>query len=404
MIEPDEEELEGEQWQQRIDHEDQGELFSAKVETDPATSAVPEDGSESGQAYPFGVSLEADHEGPPAAKQPGDSPSHEDLVPRFRKFFQNPVNRYGTLAVGLGILVGAAVASISWYENNPSGRYDLGPVTSDAVGLKGRLFVKWDETLHYRVGFVPTYPDQNPGFSLAAGNPPRPVSITIQLRDIQGFELCSKEIVLHYDARRAAAFEPLAHGEERAPGSDLAGALANGLEEAHMDAEEAQREQGRDMFELEVGQNGQIAAINAKGELPCTRSNYEDATSWSFVPNFPSLAEQAEMVKKLRERREQEENRVYETASAHKPRIAKPAPNTVQFFIEGDDSIVDFDPSNGNIVSRGRKLFSIDKSGAEAALLRGSDLPMRIHYRCDQNGSCSLMSLGAGVLHARLRR
>jgi hypothetical protein len=403
-MEPEEEELEGEQWQEKINHEDQGELFSAKAETEPAPSEVPENASESGQDYPFGVSPDANQESDPAAKQSGDTPLHGDLVSRLRQFFQNPVNRYGTLAVVLGVLVGGAVASISWYVNNPSGRYDLGPVTSDAVGLKGRLFVKWEETLHYRARFEPTYPDQNPGFSLAAGNPPRPVSISIQLRDVQGFELCSKEIVLHYDARRAAAFEPLGHGEDKVPGSDLASALANGLEEVHMDAQEAQREQGKDMFELEVGPNGQIAAINAKGELPCTRSNYEDATSWSFVPNFPSLVEQSELLKKLTERREEEQNRVYEAANAHRPRAAKPVPNTVQFFIEGDDSIVDFDSSNGNITSRGRKLFSIDKSGAEAALLKSSDFPMRIHYRCDQNGSCSLMSQGAGVLHARLRK
>jgi hypothetical protein len=404
MIEPEEEELEGEQWQEKINHEDQGELFTAAAETDPGTPASAENASDSGLAYPFGVSLNSDQEGAPAAEQSAETPLHEALIPRLRKFFENPVNRFGTLAVGLGVLVGMTVASITWYVNNPNGRYDLGPVTSDAVGLKGRLFVKWDKVLQYRVGFEPSYPDQNPGFSLAAGNPPRPVSISIQLRDVQGFELCSKEIVLHYDARRAAAFAPLTHGEDKAPGSDLANALANGLEEVHADAQETEREQGKDIFELEVGPNGQIASIHAKGELPCTRSNYEDATSWSFAPNFPSLSEQTELLKKLRERREEEENRVYEAANAHKPRIAKPAPNTVQFFIEGDDSIVDFDASSGNITSRGRKLFSIDKSGAEATLLKGSDFPMRIHYRCDQNGSCSLMSQGAGVLHARLRK
>jgi hypothetical protein len=82
----------------------------------------------------------------------------------------------------------------------------------------------------------------------------------------------------------------------------------------------------------------------------------------------------------------------------------KPAPNTVLYYIEGDDAIVDFDASSGNITTRSRKLFSIERGGTEAALLKSSDLPMRIHYRCDQNGSCSLMSHGAGVLHARLRR
>jgi hypothetical protein len=325
-------------------------------------------------------------------------------MPRLRKFFESPVNRYGTLAVGLGILVGAAVASMTWYVNNPNGRYDLGPVTSDAVGLKGRLFVKWDKTLQYRVGFEPTYPEQDPGFSLAAGNPPRPLSISIQLRDVQGFELCSKAILLRYDAGRAAVYEPLSHRGEKTAGTVSESGPPKGLDQAHQDTQEAQREQGNDIFDLQVGPNGQIASINAKGELPCTRNNYEDATSWSFVPDFPSLAEQTELLKKLKERREEEATQAFEAANPRRPKAKKPAPNTVSFFIEGDDAIVDFDSSTGNITTRGRKQFSIERTGAEAASLKGGDFPMRIHYRCDQNGNCSLMSHGAGVLHARLRR
>ena len=403
MIVPEDEEPEGEQWHEKINHEDQTELFSAKAEPEPQALPSAEATAKSLQDFPYGANLDTDQESIPAAKHV-EAPFHEVWIPRLRKFFDSPVNRYATLAIGLGILVGAAVAPITWYTNNPSGRYDLGPVTSDAVGLKGRLFVKWDKTLQYRVGFEPSYADQNPGFSLAAGNSPRPLSITVQLRDVQGFELCSKAIVLRYDPRRAAAFEPASRGAEKAPGSDLESALAKGLDEVHQDAQEAAREQGNDVFDLQVGPNGQIASINAKGDLPCTRSNYEEATSWSFVPDFPSVAEQAELLKKLRQRREEEANQAFEAANARRPRATKPAPNTVQFFIEGDDAIVDFEPSNGNIITRGRKLFSIERNGPEAALLKSGDLPMRIHYRCDQNGSCSLMSHGAGILHARLRR
>ena len=403
MIVPEDEEPEGEQWHEKINHEDQTELFSAKAEPEPQALPSAEATAKSLQDFPYGANLDTDQESIPAAKHV-EAPFHEVWIPRLRKFFDSPVNRYATLAIGLGILVGAAVAPITWYTNNPSGRYDLGPVTSDAVGLKGRLFVKWDKTLQYRVGFEPSYADQNPGFSLAAGNSPRPLSITVQLRDVQGFELCSKAIVLRYDPRRAAAFEPASRGAEKAPGSDLESALAKGLDEVHQDAQEAAREQGNDVFDLQVGPNGQIASINAKGDLPCTRSNYEEATSWSFVPDFPSVAEQAELLKKLRQRREEEANQAFESANARRPRATKPAPNTVQFFIEGDDAIVDFEPSNGNIITRGRKLFSIERNGPEAALLKSGDLPMRIHYRCDQNGSCSLMSHGAGILHARLRR
>ena len=400
MIVPEDEEPEGEQWYEKINHEDQTELFSAKAEPEPQ---VPPSADAASDAFPYGANLDTDQEGIPAAKH-GEAPFHEVWIPRLRKFFDSPVNRYATLAIGLGILVGATVASFTWYANNPSGRYDLGPVTSDAVGLKGRLFVKWDKTLQYRVEFEPSYADQGPGFSLAAGNPPRPLSIAIQLRDVQGFELCSKSIVLRYDPRQGAAFEPASRSAEKAPGSDLESALAKGLDDVHQDAQEAAREQVNDVFDLQVGPNGQIASINAKGELPCTRNNYEDATSWSFVPDFPSIAEQTELLKKLKERREEEANQAFQSANAHRPRATKPAPNTVLYYIEGDDAIVDFEASSGNITTRSRKMFSIERGGAEAALLKSSDLPMRIHYRCDQNGSCSLMSHGAGILHARLRR
>lgn len=404
MIVPEDEEPEGEQWHEKINHEDQTEFFSENAEPElKAVSASAEETTDPSQINSSDANLDTDKKSIPAAKQ-GEAPFHEDWIPRLQRFFENPVNRYGTLAVVLGILIGAAIASTTWYTSNPSGRYDLGPVTSDAVGLKGRLFVKWDKTLQYRVGFETTYPDQNPGFSLVAGNSPRPLSISIQLRDVQGFELCSKTIVLRYDPRRAAAFEPVPHGEEKPAGSDLASALAQGMDEVHQDAQEDAREQGHDVFDLQVGPNGQIASISAKGELPCTRSNYEDATSWSFVPDFPSIAEQKELLKKLRERREEEANQEVEAAKPHKSKAVKPAPNTVLYYIEGDDAIVDFDASSGNITTRSRKLFSIERGGTEAALLKSSDLPMRIHYRCDQNGSCSLMSHGAGVLHARLRR
>jgi len=403
MILPEDEEPEGEQWHEKINHEDQTELFSAKAESEIEASAPVEEATDPGQVYPYGANLDTDQESVPAAKH-GEAPFHEVWIPRIRKFLETPVNRYATFLIGLGIVVGATVASITWYTNNPSGRYDLGPVTSDAVGLKGRLFLKWDKTLQYRVGFEPTYADQDPGFSLAAGNPPRPASISIQLRDVQGFELCSKTIVLRFDPRRAAAFEPPAHGAGKGSGSDLESALARGFDEVHQDALEAQREQGNDVFDLQVGPNGQIASINAKGEMPCTQSNYEDAASWSFVPDFPSLAEQTGLLKKLRDRREEEENQAFEASNPRKPKAVKPAPNTVQYYIEADDTIVDFEASNGNITTRGRKLFSIERNGPEAALLKGTDLPMRIHYRCDQNGNCSLMSHGAGVLHARLRR
>jgi hypothetical protein len=404
MIEPGDEELEGEgeQWQQKINHEDQHELFAEAPEPIEGKSehSIGEV-SDPSQAQTIGANPAANQDpGAPVAEKP----LHEVWIPRIRKFLENPTNRYASIGVGLGIVVGVAVAAITWYVNNPSGRYDLGPVTSDAAGLRGRLFVKWEDQLHYRLELEPSYPERIPGFSLAAGNPPRPLSVAIQLRDAQGSELCSKEILLRYDAKRAEALAPVPHGAETEAQRASDHSAAEGDNTAQADGAEAAREKDKDLFELQAGKDGQIASIDAQGDLPCSRSAYENATAWSFVPDFPSVAEQKDLLERLKERQEYAENLGRRAASPVNKKAKKPAPNTVVFFIEGDDSIVEFDAASGIIETRGRKTFAIDRSGAEAAVLRGGDLPMRIHYRCDQTGNCALTSQGAGVLHTRLRK
>jgi hypothetical protein len=421
MLELDEQELEEEQWHEKINHEDQAELFTAAAEVEP--EAAPEEIKEPGQENPLNAGTDTNQKQAPIPPHGTDAPLHEVWIPRIRKFLENPTNRYATMAVGLGVLVGVIVAAITWYASNPDGRYDLGPVTSDAVGLRGRLFVKWDDKLHYRLVFEPSYPDQIPGFSLAAGNPPRPLSISIQLRDVQGFELCSKDVVLRFDPKRAEALAPVPRGGEAEAASSAAPAPATApdaaadaalqaqqqaqlqaQQQAQQDAIEAARERGKDVFELQAGPSGQIVAINAQGDLPCSQKNYTSAISWTFVPDFPSIAEQKELLKRLQEREEYAEKQAFEAAHPSKKKAKKPTANAVVFYIEGDDTIDDYDSAMGVISTRGRKSFSIDRSGAEAAALRNSEFPMGIHYRCDQMGNCTISSSHAGLLHGRLRR
>lgn len=405
MIEPEDEELEveGEQWQQKINHEDQKEMFTEAPEPVEVKVEPPAENSAPSQAPQLVANQAANQASPESGAPVAEKPLHEVWIPRILKFLENPTNRYASIGVGLGIVVGVAVAAFTWYGSNPSGRYDLGPMISDAAGLKGRLYVKWEDQLHYRLEIEPTYPERVPGFSLAAGNPPQPYSVAIQLRDVQGFELCSKEILLRYDAKRAEALAPVPHGVEIKTETDSDQSTAGAADSAQADADEAAREKGKDIFELQAGPSGQIVSINAQGSLPCSPSAYGNAVSWSFVPTFPSIAEQKDLLKRLKERQEYTEELVRRAAHPF-VKAKKPTPNSVVFFIEGDDMIVDYDSSSGVIATRGRKTFLIDRSGAEAASLRGGDLPMRVHYRCDQNENCALMTQGAGVLHTRLRR
>ena len=90
----------------------------------------------------------------------------------------------------------------------PNGRYDLGSVTSSAAGLKGHLFIEWDKKLNYRLTIEPGDPDRQAAFALAVAHSPRPLSVEIHMQDSEGFALCSKEILLKYDARNALELAP----------------------------------------------------------------------------------------------------------------------------------------------------------------------------------------------------
>jgi hypothetical protein len=91
-------------------------------------------------------------------------------------------------------------------------------------------------------------------------------------------------------------------------------------------------------------------------------------------------------------------------AFARRKMAPKSAQSTSSFFIEGDDQIIDFDASAGVIATRTGRTFLIEKAGAEASALQERDLPLRIHYRCDQMQACTITTAGAGIWHTRLRK
>jgi hypothetical protein len=250
--------------------------------------------------------------------------------------------------------------------------------------LKGQLFVEWDKKVEYRLSLEPDDADHKAGFAFAVANSPRPLSVGIQLKNSQGFELCAKEIVLKYDAGKVST-DP----------------SAQGIDFASLAAQEAARESGKDVFQNQIGADGQIAAIDAQGGIPCSKKAYENATSWGFTPNFPSLAEQDQLLKHQTELQADEARAASQTTVARK-RI--PAAVLLHFSMEGDDVIDEFDVSRRVIETRGHKTFLLDKTSGTAANPGWQDYPVSIHYRCDQSSSCVLMHSGLGALRARLRR
>jgi hypothetical protein len=316
----------------------------------------------------------------PQVEAPPPKPPQETWTERLRRYKENPVIVYGAIGLGLGILLVILIAIVSSLMAPPDGRYDLGPVTSAATGLNGRVFLQWDKKLQYRMTLEPTYPDQQAEFAVAVANSQQPLSVQINLLDIKGFVLCGKEILLKYNAQNEQVAQEL------------------------QNAQESMRERGRDVFENQTGPDGRITAINAHGDLPCSARAYEKAQSWSFTTNFPTVAGQDELLKSERETKAKAVRPPAEDAAERKKTAAKLPAKLAAFSIEGDDAIVDLDAFHGTIVTRGRKTFFVDKTSPALTNARWQDYPVSIHYRCDRSLDCILMNGGAGTLHARLAR
>jgi len=315
---------------------------------------------------------------------------------------RNPLYRFAAIGGLGGLMFGVMLIFLSWLVSNPSGPYDLGLVTSDASGLKGHLFTKWGQkSLQYRISFEPNGPGQGAGFAVAIADPPRPLSIAFQLKDAKGFVLCSKAVLLKYDP--ASALPPMADAPEKGKGKKD-GPSAAELEAARqaellrLQKQEAQREQGQDIFQEQDGPDGQIAVISSQGEIPCSRDSYEKVAMWSFTADFPSIAEQGDLLKQ----RAAAEEDAKRAAPAHRRPAAKPATKPLTFAIEGDDVLVGYDPGTGELETSTGQSFFVDK---QANLSGWQVFPLRIHYRCDAVAGCTVVRAGSGAaLHARLRR
>jgi hypothetical protein len=363
------------------------------IESDPA-------GHETDPTLHFPVGEEKEIAEPitAPAPRPPRQPFLDELKQQFPIFGENPTRVYASAAVGLGILFGITVAIISWKMSTPAGPYDMGSVLAGGPGLKGHLFLEWDRTLKYRLSFEPTYPDQLAGFSLVAANAPRPLSFNLQLQNAEGFVLCTKDVLVKYDPRKAealAARDPEALEGYPDKTELFGGRLTPGMDFAPLDAMETARERGKDIFQNQSGPSGQVEAIKAEGVLPCTAKAYQSTTAWSFTSNFPTLAEQNELRKLTLPKT---------AAPAEKKKAPKAALRVSPFYIEGDDAFAAYDPSTGLIETLSGRRFLIDKTSGEANALKSVDFPVTVHYKCDQAANCTITRTGASPLHTRLRR
>jgi hypothetical protein len=308
---------------------------------------------------------------------------------------------YALVSVALGLAVGGAVATMAMRPAGRTGAHDLGQMLFSPAGVKGHLVLNWDKKLDYKLAVEPSDPARAGEFAQVIAAPPRPLSVAIELKDADGYALCMKTIAVKYDPAHAAPSGP----QSGAPASQPAPAELEKRQE-----QEAERERGKDLFQSQAGEDGQIQSISAAGEIPCSNQDYASAVAWSFAPDFPSVDEQTALL--------QHHASETETATAAAPAEAKGTPVTAAhrkakkkaadqpgtFAIEGDDELVGIDSSRGIAKTTTSVTFLLSAAMAKDAAARWQDLPASIHYKCDMNYACTLTHRGAVVLTAQLRR
>jgi hypothetical protein len=376
--------------------------------TDEYQQASNSEIADASQQTPHGEMADGSQLHPSGAilKEAQQDPSGEAPQPAANQAFA-----YASIAVALGLLVGVAFAVIALRSPSRSGPRDLGPVISDADGLKGHLILSWDETFKYHLVVEPSDPARHAEFSLAVSSPPRPLSFNIQLKDLAGSLLCTKNIVLRYDPRQAAALADSDGRPQAVHASAGNGPLnqnAQAIDIAQSEALELQREHGQDIFQNDIGQDGESTSISSLGVIPCSRQEYEHTASWGFSPDFLTLNEQAELLKRqanLREDASTSPAALSAGGKATRKKEKKKVPeNLATFAIEGDDELIGYDPSKGLIETRARKAFLIDRANGAFNAAAWEDVPANIHYKCDLKAACTLSRRGATVLYARLMR
>jgi len=281
-------------------------------------------------------------------------------------------------ALGVNLLVAVAALSglalvvflgLKFFQPKPPIPYmDLGTQMFHPAGLGGRLIARWDGSPAYQLSIDPTDQDLVAGFEAVATDPPRPLSLTLRLRDSSGRVVCQKNVLF----------------PDFGSGADRAQVLA------------PQKTGSGDTVQNVAGEDGRIAEIDISGGLPCALKAYLRFAAWDFSSNFPTIADQDDWLK--------HENALSPGVKHYSvgPRIATQVAH-LSAPLEGDDTIVGDNPSRGTVDTSGGRIFLIGVGGLRNRSAEWQVFPAPIHFRCDKNGLCILTRVNSrSSLQARL--
>jgi hypothetical protein len=272
---------------------------------------------------------------------------------------------------------------------SPTETDDLGAGISNASGLRGHLVTRWQGKAQYMLKIEPLDPRDSTGFAAVAANPAGPISINVRLLDASGFALCGKEIVMPYNPVRVNRPSPPAQKSGTEADLDRATAL------------EKARENGKDLFQNILGSDGAVEALWAQGVLPCSPDQYKRVDYWDLSTNFPTRAEQDQLLNRHRAA-EAESDKSERDANDALKRKAQPKLQSA-FYMEGDDRATAFEPGRNLLTIGPGKTFTVERAADIATAAAWADDSSLIHYSCDQHATCALKRAGAtSVILAKL--
>lgn len=370
------------------------------------------------ELFPGAEQTVAGAQSPAAAKSAADrAPTAKTKTkPEGEEGAGSRAKLYVAMGIGLGILAAGIGVFFIRPPAKADGTYDFGPLTANAYGLKAHLVTNWGDRLDYKLTVEPSDPSQQTEFNDTVYNSTRPLSIDIQLKDATGAVLCDNPVLVKFDPLKdngaTTAQEQTPNGKKVDDAAVAGEGAAKALNNARLLGQELDREHGKDIFENNVGTDGQVTSLSAQGVLPCTKKQYMHTVSWAFTSNFPVVVQAATprvqgsgAVTDLSDL-DSTANSSQDTASsaATSPPKRKIALPTSHFSVEQDDEIVGYQPSSGVVETRGGKALQMEKRDMVASALKGVDLPVRIHYRCDQFGACAVAGLVGGIQRAWLEK
>ena len=269
---------------------------------------------------------------------------------------------------------------------------DLGPGVSNIAGLKGHLVARWEKHAQYMLSFEPLFGIYKPGFSYTVGHPPGPLWINVRLLDSTGYALCGKQIEFRLNPARTNVDLSLLHQPD-AKMVEVSNHPSGGSSAGTQPQQPAVRT--IDLFQNQMGDNGQVASVFAQGVLPCSEDQYKKFNYWDFSTNFPSLEQQDALMKApaIAAARAAEAAR-----EAEKRREAR----SPHFYVEGDTSVDSYESASATLVAGTGQSFILTRRNESPTADAWAANNSRIHYKCDTQANCTLTRAGDGrIVEAR---